>query len=93
MTTVRRTTANEPETDRRVRRGEACDWTSCNAERLQSAVAAVAERGGALRLGYSRSRDAFAVGVLGDGKPYTDYLQGDADVDGYLADLIEAWTR
>jgi len=79
---------------RRQQRGTAnpADWTSANADLLRAAVACVARRGGALRLGYTRDGGSYAIGVLGDGDPYTEYVRPTDDLDKYLEGLIEDWT-
>jgi len=79
---------------RRQQRGNAnpADWTSANADLLRAAVACVAKRGGALRLGYTRDGGSYAIGVLGDGEPYTEYVRPTDDLDKYLEGLIEDWT-
>lgn len=60
-------------------------------EMLKYACAAVAQRGGALRLGYTRDGGAFAIGVYGDGDPYTEYIDPHQDVNEFLKDLAEDW--
>lgn len=47
------------------------DWQQVDAATIQRCIATVAKTGGALRFGYSRDGGVFAVGVLGDGQPYT----------------------
>jgi hypothetical protein len=43
---------------------------------------------GATRFGYSRDGGAYAIGILGDGEPFTEYLPGTADVDEWLHGFI-----
>lgn len=45
--------------------------------------------GGALRLGLSRDGGAYAVGIYGDGDPYTEYVGAGEDVNQYFANLTE----
>lgn len=76
---------------RRTRRVETADYASANAQLLLRAVAAVTKTGGALRFGYTSDGGAFAIGVYGDGDPYTDYLKPSEDIDVYLQDIVDAW--
>lgn len=63
------------------------DWEIANAELLRAVIAVVAGSGGALRLGYTRDGGAYAVGIYGDGDPYTDYVRPNEDLDEYLRKL------
>lgn len=69
--------------------GNVADWESVNGDILKKAIAKAASVGGALRFGYSRDGGAFAVGVYGDGQPYTEFCKPDEDMDGFLQDVIE----
>jgi len=86
----------EQETNRERRRHsrsniQPADWASVNAELLRRAIAAVGARGGAIRFGYTRDGGAYAVGLLGDGDPYTEYLRPSDDIDAYFEGVIEDW--
>lgn len=70
-------------------KGTPADWGSVDGQLLSRAVAAVAKRGGALRLGYTRDGGAYAVGIYGDGEPFTEYIPPNDDLDLYLKGLIE----
>ena len=72
-----------------VSKGTPADWGSVDGTLLTRAVAAVAKRGGALRLGYTRDGGAYAIGIYGDGDPFTEYLPPSDDMDLYLKGLIE----
>lgn len=54
-------------------------------------ICAVGSAGGAVRFGYTKTGDALAVGYLGDGQPYTDFLRPTDDVDEYLVSTTAAW--
>jgi hypothetical protein len=69
------------------------DWESADSDLLKRAVAIVSSRGGALRFGYTRDGGAYAIGILGDGDPYTEYLRPTDDIDEYLRALIEIWNE
>lgn len=68
--------------------GEQADWGSADAAKLRDAIAAVAITGAAIRFGYTRDGGAFAVGIVGDGEPYTEYVRPTESVDLYLDGLI-----
>lgn len=68
--------------------GGTADWTGVDANVIRDAIAAVSYRGGALRFGYTRDGGAYALGVYGDGKPYTIFIPPREDVEDYLRDLV-----
>lgn len=70
-----------------------CDWGSVDAALLVEVLDAVTADGGALRLGYTRDRGAFAIGIYGDGEPYTDYVSASDGIDEYLRDLRDVWAK
>jgi len=76
---------------RRRKRGNQipADWASVDPVALRGAIASVTLSGGAIRFGYTRDGGAYAVGILGDGDPYTEYLRPSDDVAGYLAELAD----
>ena len=76
---------------RGVRRGDGsvADWHSVTPVVLMGAIASVALAGGAVRFGYSRDGGAYAVGIYGDGEPYTDFVKPSEDIDDYLIRLKE----
>lgn len=72
-----------------AQKGAPADWGSVDGVLLARAVAAVAKRGGALRLGYTRDGGAYAIGIYGDGEPFTEYLPPSDDMELYLKGLVE----
>ena len=73
-------------------RGQAnttADWAGVDATTVLRAIASVARTGGALRFGYSRDGGVYAVGVLGDGEPYTLWERDAAQLDITLRELAE----
>lgn len=78
---------------RRRARGtqQRADWSGIDSGLLQQAISTIAEQGGAIRFGYTRDGSAYAVGILGDGDPYTEYLRPSDDVVGYFERLIQDW--
>lgn len=79
---------------RRKNRGaqQKADWTTVPSDLLQAAIAAVASAGGAIRFGCTRDGGGYAIGVLGDGEPYTEYLRPSDDVAAYFEELIHDWS-
>lgn len=95
MSTTSKGSKNEAAKSRRVRRVDAgpADWSSVDPRFIRDAIAAVSALGGALRFGYTSDGGAYAVGVYGDGtKPYTEYIRPDESVEGFLEQLVYAWT-
>ena len=72
---------------RRRRNVATADWTSAEGGLLRRLIATVSTNGGALRFGYSRDGGAYALGIYGDGDPFTEYLPGTEDVDEWLEGL------
>jgi len=74
---------------RGVRRqsGQEADWASVSGTVIISAIAAAAITGGALRFGYSRDGGAYAIGIYGDGEPYTEFVRPSEDVEQFLKDV------
>ncbi len=68
------------------------DWNSIGAELLRTACSCVAKSGGALRFGYTRDQGAFAIGVYGEGDPYTEYFHSPQDCTEFLLELIGDYT-
>lgn len=65
------------------------DWASASGDAIIRAICAAGVVGGALRFGYSRDGGAFAIGVYGDGEPYTDFVGGGENIDDYLEDYVK----
>jgi len=66
---------------------DTADWGKADSDLLKRAICAAALTGGALRFGYSRDGGAYAVGIYGDGDPYTEYLKPSEDLDTFIADI------
>lgn len=58
---------------------------------LVDTIQTVAIAGGALRFGYTRDGGAFAIGVYGDGEPYTVYCTPSEDVDSVLRSIRDGF--
>jgi hypothetical protein len=65
------------------------NWNDATPATLVRAIVAAASADGALRFGYSRDGGAFAIGVYGDGDPYTDFVGGNEPIDEYLEDYVK----
>lgn len=68
--------------------GEIADWASADGNLIVAAISAVSSTGGALRFGYTRDKGSYAIGILGDGEPYTEYVRPTENLDEYLRGLI-----
>lgn len=73
--------------------GEVADWAACDAVKLVSAIKAVTQHGYAIRLGYTRDGGALAIGILGDGEPFTEYVRPTEDIDLYLDGLASDYGK
>ena len=65
------------------------DWAEANPVIVVSAIERASITGGALRFGYSRDGGAYALGIYGDGDPYTEYLKPGDDLDAWLQEVVE----
>lgn len=74
---------------RGVRRdqGGTADWSSATGDDLRRAISAAALVGGAIRFGYSRDGGAYAIGIYGDGEPYTEFVKPSEDINQFLRDV------
>jgi len=75
------------------RAGLPADWASVDGTLLSKAVAALAGLGGALRLGYTRDGGAYAIGIYGDGDPFTEYVSPNDDINEFLEGLIRDYSK
>jgi len=77
--------------NRRRNRGKsnAAEWGDADAAKVLAAISAIAGNGFAVRFGYTRDGNAFAIGVVGDGEPFTEYVRPNEDIDLYLEGLIQ----
>jgi len=81
--------------DKRVRRQyeraqrSAVDILGINGDIFLKCLEVVCSHEGALRVGLSRDGGAYAIGIYGDGDPYTEYVGAGEDINEYLATLAE----
>ena len=66
-------------------------WESVEPNIIVGLIVAVCAQGGAVRFGMSRDGSALALGFLGDGEPYTEYLRPTDDIEANLLDMTAAW--
>lgn len=78
---------------RRGTRGAATpiDWTAISSDVIAGLVIAVTLQGGAVRFGLSRDGTALAVGILGDGEPYTEWFRPSDDIEANLLEMAARW--
>lgn len=70
-------------------RGTPADWQSADAALVIRAICVAASTGGALRFGYTADGGAYAVGIYGDGPPYTHYTAPGLDINQTLQDIVD----
>jgi hypothetical protein len=80
---------------RRENRGavDGADWRDADLAKLSRAIVAVTSWGYAIRLGYTRDGGAFAVGIIGDGEPFTKFIRPTEGIDEFLDTLIRDYAR
>lgn len=69
------------------------EWGDCNPATLMGAISAVSRDNGAIRLGYTRDGGAYAIGIYGDGEPFTEYVRPGEDINEYLEGLIRDYGK
>lgn len=69
-------------------KGGVADWANADASTALRAIERASVVGGALRFGYSRDGGAYAIGIYGDGDPYTEFVKPIEDIDGFLLEVI-----
>lgn len=72
-----------------IRNDGVADWETADGALVLRAVATVARMGGAIRLGYTRDGGAYAIGIYGDGEPFTEYVPPDEDLNEFMKGIIE----
>jgi len=65
------------------------DWETVDAQSVTRAIAAAGVAGGALRFGYSQDGYCYAIGIYGDGAPYTEYLKPHESVEDTLTSICQ----
>lgn len=70
------------------RRSGTVSWANIGADIVRDAISAVAKSGGCLRMGYTRDQGAYAIGIYGEGDPYTEYFHSVQDCTEFLLEII-----
>lgn len=80
-----------PERIRRQRSADraTCDYAELPADVLHRVLCAITARGCAVQFGYTRDGGAFAIRIVGDGEPYTEFIKPTEDVNAALVYLAE----
>jgi hypothetical protein len=88
---ARQRIADQQRAHRRRNRGSVveADWGTASADSVSSAICAVTQHGYAIRFGYTRDGGAFAIGIIGDGDPFTEFVRPNEDIDAYLNGLAD----
>lgn len=84
--------ASEETKRRRSNKGTShgtADWETADGALVLRLVACLARHGGAIRLGYTRDGGAYAIGIYGDGDPFTEYVPPSDDINETLKGMIE----
>lgn len=69
--------------------GEIADWATADPALLLGAIATLANRGGAIRFGYSRDGGAYSIGIYLANDKFTEYVRPSEDINYYLQSVIE----
>lgn len=73
-------------------RGQQPDWTRIDAALLHYIIGVVTPNDGAVRFGYSKDGGAYAIGIYGDGDPYTLYEHSDEAILAILRKIAEEYS-
>lgn len=86
---------SEQRTNRRRNRGNgtAADWHEADATKLVTAVVAVTSHGYAIRFGYTKDGGAYAIGIIGDGEPFTEFVRPTENIDLYLDGIVSDYGK
>lgn len=71
------------------KRTTTADWAQADGNLVIQAICAASLTGGALRFGYTSDGGAFALGIYGDGAPYTHYTAPGLDINQTLQDVVD----
>lgn len=68
------------------------NWNEVDREIILRVITAATRAGGAVRFGGTRDNGALALGVYGDGDPYTEYFRDGDDCATFIEDLTNVFT-
>jgi len=85
----------EQRSNRRRNRGngESAEWGSVDAAKLLAAIVAVTSHGYAIRFGYTKDGGAYAIGIIGDGEPFTEFVRPTENIDLYFDGVISDYGK
>ncbi len=66
-------------------------WCDVPAKIIVNLIDAASRAGGAIRFGDTRDHGAFALGVYGDGEPYTEYFRSSSELEEFATELINVF--
>jgi hypothetical protein len=72
--------------------GAVADWASADVSKLTGAVRSVTGAGCAIQFGYTRDGSAYAIRIVGDGEPFTEYVRSTEEIDLLLEKIIATYT-
>lgn len=69
------------------------EWTSISTGVIRDAITAISHAGGAIRFGLTRDGGAYAIGVYGEGDPYTEYFHDPTECEDFLREISEDYGK
>jgi len=66
-----------------------CDYAEMDPGLVLRVLCAITARGCAVQFGYTRDGGAYAIRIVGDGEPYTEFIKPTEDVRLALSGLAE----
>jgi len=73
----------------RVEARGVCDYAEMDPAAILRVLCAITARGCAVQFGYTRDGGAYAIRIVGDGEPYTEFIKPTEDVGLALSGLAE----
>lgn len=73
----------------RVENRVTCDYADLDPALVHRVLCAITARGCAVQFGYTRDGGAYAIRIVGDGEPYTEFVKPTEDVGMALSNLAE----
>lgn len=67
------------------------NWDVINSKTITDLIQSATRSGGAVRFGATRDHGALALGVYGDGEPYTEYFRDPDEFDDFTQELINVF--
>lgn len=67
------------------------DWMHADPSKVVDLICAATAVGGAVRFGLTRDGGAYAVGIYGDGEPYTLYIRPRESIDAAIDNMCSGF--